>query len=252
MRFEHFLQPLTPEEALELAKKPDSIVLGGTMWCRMQKRKFENAIDLSLLDLNQIEEKEDGLYIGAYVTLRQAETSPLLQDYTKGAVEVALTPIVGVQFRNSATIGGSIVGRFGFSDVATLFTALGAKVKLVGKGVLPMEQYIKEGAPHDVLTHIILPKEKPDFVMTQAHRNSATDFPVVTMTICQRENSLRVTVSPAPIRGTTLDFIGQNPDQMQAVFLEKLSFSGDKTASKEYRQHLAQVFFKRALEKIGG
>ena len=36
----------------------------------------------------------------------------------------AVRHIVGVQFRNCATVGGSVYGRFGFSDVLTLLLAL--------------------------------------------------------------------------------------------------------------------------------
>lgn len=43
---------------------------------------------------------------------------------TGGAVRESLRHIVGVQFRNLATVGGSIFGRFGFSDVLTMFLAL--------------------------------------------------------------------------------------------------------------------------------
>ena len=38
--------------------------------------------------------------------------------------EKSLRHIVGVQFRNCATIGGSIWGRYGFSDVLTMFLAM--------------------------------------------------------------------------------------------------------------------------------
>lgn len=42
----------------------------------------------------------------------------------------SLRHIVGVQFRNLATVGGSLWGRFGFSDVLTLLLALDAQVEL--------------------------------------------------------------------------------------------------------------------------
>ena len=46
--------------------------------------------------------------------------------------------IVGVQFRNLATVGGSVFGRFGFSDVLTLLLALEARVVLYrGGGAVP-------------------------------------------------------------------------------------------------------------------
>ena len=59
--------------------------------------------------------------IGARVTLRELEQHVGLNTYTHDAVKNAVKDIVGVQFRNMATIGGSIWGRFGFSDVLTVF-----------------------------------------------------------------------------------------------------------------------------------
>ena len=53
-----------------------------------------------------------------------------LNELTHGAMRESVKDIVGVQFRNLATVGGSIFGRFGFSDVLTLFMAVGASVEL--------------------------------------------------------------------------------------------------------------------------
>ena len=55
----------------------------------------------------------------------------------------SLRHIVGVQFRNLATVGGSIYGRFGFSDVLTEFMALGAEVELFHGGRMPLEEFCK-------------------------------------------------------------------------------------------------------------
>ena len=55
------------------------------------------------------------------VTLRDLELDPGLNSYTDGAARESVRHIVGVQFRNLATVGGSIYGRYGFSDVLTMF-----------------------------------------------------------------------------------------------------------------------------------
>ena len=73
----------------------------------------QTAIDLSGLGLDTIEETEEGFSIGAMVTLRQLEQHPGLNRYTQNAVQKAVKDIVGVQFRNLATLGGSLWGRFG-------------------------------------------------------------------------------------------------------------------------------------------
>ena len=63
-------------------------------------------------------------------SLRDLELHKGLDAMTGGAVRESLRHIVGVQFRNLATVGGSIFGRFGFSDVLTMFLALDSWVEL--------------------------------------------------------------------------------------------------------------------------
>ena len=82
------------------------------------------------MGLDTIEETDTEIIIGAMATLRDLETNAALNAYTAGAVREAVRHIVGVQFRNCATVGGSIYGRFGFSDVLTMFLVLDAQVEL--------------------------------------------------------------------------------------------------------------------------
>lgn len=85
-----------------------------------ENKTLGTAIDLCDLGLDQIDEDENEFRIGAYATLRQIETHEALNAYTHGAIAESVRHIVGVQFRNVATVGGSIWGRFGFSDVMTI------------------------------------------------------------------------------------------------------------------------------------
>ena len=107
------------EEAWQLNQKRSNRILGGMLWLKMCKMNVQTAIDLSGLGLDGIEEREDCFSIGCMATLRQLETHPGLDQYTNGAIREALRHIVGVQFRNVATVGGSLFGRYGFSDVLT-------------------------------------------------------------------------------------------------------------------------------------
>ena len=98
------------EEAWQLNQNKRNRILGG------------------MLCLNTIEETEDAFSIGAMATLRDIEMHAGLNAYTSGAVENAVKDIVGVQFRNMATVGVSILGRFGFSGVLTVFLAMDSYV----------------------------------------------------------------------------------------------------------------------------
>ena len=93
------------------------------------------------LGLDQIEETEDAFEIGAMVTLRQLEEHPGLAAYTDGAMRESVRHIVGVQLRNLATVGGSIYGRFGFSDVLTMFLAMDTEVELYKAGRMPLVEF---------------------------------------------------------------------------------------------------------------
>ena len=167
------------EEAWQLNQKRPNRVLGGMIWLKMENINVGTAIDLSGLGLDTIEETDEGLSIGAMVTLRQLELHPGLAAYTDGAVRESVRHIVGVQLRNLATVGGSIYSRFGFSDVLTMFLALNASVELYKGGVVPLAEYAQRPYDRDILVRVLVPKENARFVY-QSVRNSQTDFPVLT------------------------------------------------------------------------
>ncbi|MGN1181690.1 MAG: FAD binding domain-containing protein, partial [Faecalibacillus sp.] len=98
-----------------LNKNRNNMIIGGMMWLKMSHRLIPEAIDLSDLNLNSIEEKENEFQIGCMCTLRQLEVHQSLNQLCQNMIRDALCDIVGVQFRNMATIGGSLFSRFGFS-----------------------------------------------------------------------------------------------------------------------------------------
>ena len=138
LTIKNYLRPKTPQEAYDLVQKRSNVILGGMLWLKMQNRRVDTAIDLQDLGLSYIRREEDGVHIGAMTSLRALETSSILNDLSRGAAAAAVQPIVGVQFRNCATVGGSLYGRFGFSDVLTLFLAWDAQVVLYGAGRMPL------------------------------------------------------------------------------------------------------------------
>ena len=109
------------QQAYELNQKKSNRLLGGMLWMKMSSAQIQTAIDLSGLMLDQIEETDEEFRIGCMVTLRQIELHQGLNDWFQEMLRDSVKDIVGVQFRNLATVGGSIFGRFGFSDVLTAF-----------------------------------------------------------------------------------------------------------------------------------
>ena len=101
-------------EAYELNQKKSACVLGGMIWLKMGNRNVSTAIDLSGLGLDTVQELEDEYVIGCMTTLRDLEMDKSLNTFTQGAIRESLRHIVGVQFRNCATVGGSILGGMDF------------------------------------------------------------------------------------------------------------------------------------------
>ena len=155
MHIAQYTKAQTLAEAWELHQKKGSVVLGGCCWLRLSpQRIIRQAVDISALPLYDIEERETEFRIGAMVSLRDLELCPSFAAYTQGASKEALRHIVGVQFRNLATIGGSLCGRFGFSDVLTLLLALDASVVLYKGGEIKLADFAEAGPGSDILTHV--------------------------------------------------------------------------------------------------
>ncbi len=256
LTIDKYIQPDSLSEAYELAQAKNSVVLGGMLWLRLQTRKVGTAIDLCNLGLNKIEETANSYRIGAYVTLRELETHPGLNILTNDAIADSVSHIVGVQFRNTATVGGSIFGRFGFSDILTLFMALGASVELHNGGILPIEQFAEMGKIRDILTYIHIPKI-PATTVYLAQRNTATDFPVLTTAISLREDRLTCAIGARPLRAvlfTEENFIANCTKDKITDFADHISnqtvFASNRRASEEYRRRICQVLVRRALQKI--
>jgi CO/xanthine dehydrogenase FAD-binding subunit len=246
------------EEAYELNQKKNNVILGGMMWLKMEHVKYNTAIDLSNLGLDSIEENEAEYRIGALVTLRQLELHEGINTMTQGAARECVKSIVGVQFRNLATVGGSVFGRYGFSDVLTFLMAVDAKVELFNKGIVTVEEFAKMPYDRDVLVRIILPKSEQK-VAYKSMRNTKTDFPVLTCAVSVSDGKVRTCIGARPHRAVCI--YDENGILKNGITLESARAFGEyvgKTvvtgsnlrASGEYRSKLAEVLVRRALNGI--
>ena len=235
-------------EAYELNQKKTARVLGGMVWMKMGNRAVSTAIDLSGLGLDTISENDDEFVIGCMTPLRDLETNEALNTYTHGAMKESLCHIVGVQFRNCATVGGSIYGRFGFSDVLTLFAALDCYVELYKGGNVPIQEFIHMNYDNDILVAVHIVKT-PVKITYLSQRNTATDFPVIAVAVSEYNEKLHVSIGARPVRAETLTLdLSEKADMEHLVkkVQEQFSFGSNRRGSADYRRHIAGVLVKRA------
>lgn len=244
-----YVRPQTLEEAWQLNQSRRNRILGGMLWLRLGKGSVGTAIDLCDLGLDAIEETPEEFSIGAMATLRDLETHAGLNTYTQNAVANAVKDIVGVQFRNMATVGGSIWGRFGFSDVLTVFLALDSYVELYKGGILPLREFAAMKKDNDILVRLIV-KKTPCKVVYTAMRNQRTDFPVLTCAVACRDGACWASIGARP--GCAILLRREQKEGFAAFVAENTPTEGNMRGSAAYRTHLVQVLAERSLQELGG
>ena len=255
IKIKEYVMAESLEQAYELNQKKRNCIIGGMLWLKMGNRMVPTAIDLSNLGLNTIEENEEEFSIGCMTTLRQLEQHEGLNSYTNGAVSESVRSIVGVQFRNLATVGGSIFGRFGFSDVLTCFLALDTEVELYKGGIISLEEFAKMERDNDILVRVIV-KKTPGKGSYQSHRNTKTDFPVLAVAADRYGDELKVAVGARPMKAVCIHVPAEQLDACTDLkkFAKELAvqvpMGSNMRGSAAYRTHLAEVLIRRALERI--
>ncbi|MBQ9967243.1 MAG: FAD binding domain-containing protein [Oscillospiraceae bacterium] len=248
MTIKNYVRAQSLEEAYTLNQSRRNKIIGGMVWMKMTSLNINTAIDLCDLGLDTIEETDTAFSIGCMATLRQLETHEGLNAYTCGAMKKAVQDIVGVQFRNCATVGGSVYGRFGFSDVLTVLLAMDCSVELYKGGIIPLEKFAAMMKDNDILVRIHIQKTPARFSY-EAMRAQRTDFPVLTVAASTLG---KLAVGARPMRAMVMPFSGDDIDTIAEQAANTIPTAKNLRGSKEYRTHLVKVLTKRALEGLYG
>lgn len=246
------------EEAYELNQNKNNVIIGGMHWLKMTSRNAGTAIDLSALNLNQIVETDEAFEIGCMVSLRDLELNNELNDYCHGAVRDAVKDIVGVQFRNTATVGGSIFGRYGFSDVLTVFLAMDTTVVCYKAGEIPLSEYAKMKYDRDIIEKIIV-KKKPLKMAYLSIRRTRTDFPVLACAVSQLDGKWCASIGARPAKAEAIydedgilsaDITEEKATAFGEYVAGRLTYASNMRGSEEYRKATTPVLIRRAIMKV--
>lgn len=255
LKFEQYARPATAKEAYDLLQENRlATVIGGMMWLRLSDRTIPVGIDLSGCGLDQIEETDDAFIIGAMVTLGQLENHEAFARMTRNVFTDGVHDIVGTQFRNLATVGGSAYARMGFSDIVVALLPLDTWVEFTGAGIMRFADFVNGGAARDVLERIIV--KKHDYRASfQCLRNSATDFSTLNVCAALWDDEWHLAVGARPKKAKFLegDDLGLprefTPDELAAACerARYLNYGTDRRASADYRAELAEILSRRAI-----
>lgn len=240
----------TLDEAYELNQKRSAMVVGGMMWVKMANFHKMTIIDLSGLGLDKIEETEDEFRIGCMCTLRDLELHEGLNRAYGNMMKECTKHIVGVQFRNGATVGGSVFGRFGFSDILTAFLALDSYVELHRGGVVALKDFVNMPRDNDILVRVILKKDGRTCAYG-SQRRTQTDFPLIAAAVSKLGDQWFISVGARPAKAEQV-VIRETGDRsaMIAEAVSQYRFGTNLRGSGEYRQALAGIYIRRLMEQI--
>jgi aerobic carbon-monoxide dehydrogenase medium subunit len=215
-----------------------------------------------LTDLSYIREDGDHIAIGAMTRHMDVETSDVLKQHVPLLAHAA-SHVGDPQVRHRGTIGGSICHSDSASDLPATTLALGATYVAQGpngtreiaaadfyKGFLTTDL-----AADELLTEIRVPRMNGAGWSFQKFNRRAQDWAIVGVAAWRRNGDSGVglvNMGSVPILATSVSSAlagGASIADAAAEAAVDADPTGDLNASVEYRQHLARVLTRRALEE---
>lgn len=257
MHFNNYYQPTSLEDAYRKLKENEkNALIAGGLWMKKMDGNYETLIDLSSLGLNEIKEDEKYVRVGPMVSLREFEVSPLIKSLNDGVLSFAVSEVMGPAFRNQATIGGSIFGRYPFSDVIAGLLTLDVTLKLYPEGEMSLEDYLNlRGKPDFIIKEILIKKEKAKSFFKKV-KTTALDFPLLNIAVSKRNGELYIAVGSRPMvaalahKAMEAYKAGKSALEVATIASEELSFASSNNISKEYRLDLCKVYVARGIKEV--
>ncbi len=262
-------------EAVDILAKEEQAYpyAGGTdLMVGMRGGKFapKKLVDIKTLpELNVFEENDQGIIIGAAITLNQIachdsiiKNIPILAE---GSHSVG-----GYTIRNRATLAGNICNASPAADTAAPLYTLDALINIVGPDgnrSLPVEEFftgpgqtaLKNG---ELVQSIFIPRPFPagKGVYIKASRTGSVDLATVGVAVQNWGEHVKIAVgavAATPVRAFSVEKAINEKGEKSSAEAAKLVNNDiapitDIRGSREYRYHMVEVLVRRGLEQTMG
>ena len=215
-------------------------------------------------DLSYIDDRGDHIAIGALTKHRSLETSDLLIAECPLLAHVA-SKVGDPQVRHRGTLGGSLAHSDPASDLPAAVLALGGSLIAEGPngqreiGVADFFTGYFESALSDdeMLTEVRVPKAPGASWSYQKFNRRAQDWAIVGVAAVEVQGAAQialVNMGSTPLRAEAVEAAlagGASAEEAAEAAADGTEAPTELNASPEYRDHLARVLTKRALEASG-
>lgn len=260
MLLKEYARPKDLHEAYELLLQDEhNVIIGGGAWLKLTHKEVNTIIDLHSIGLHEIIDKGDHIEIGAMTSLRQIEANEAIKGYYNGIFCKAVKSIMGMNIRNLATIGGSIMGKYSFSDIFTPLLAMDVSLVFFKSGTMTLEKYLEtKRMEKDILVKILLhKKEGRGYFHTM--KKTHLDFAVINCAVT-KSDKVKIVIGARPslaVRALEAEEFINSQEINNASILAAAKIARDEIktgnnarASKEYRNELIEVYVKRGLQEV--
>jgi len=260
LRINNYVKVDTLAQGFELLQKENSLIIGGGAWLKLTNKDIDSVIDISAVGLNEIIDKDDEIEIGAMVSLRQIETSEIISKQFNGILSNAVGKIMGIPIRNIATIGGSIMGKYSFSDVLTPLLVMDVSLIFYNYGEISLEEFMQiKKFQKDILTKIVIKKEQGKGYFHKLAKTSL-DFAVINVAI-SKGDTFKIAIGARPSVSTkcykAMEYINEFKvitneviEDTVEIAIEETKFGTSSRASSEYRADVAKAYIIRGLKEV--
>ncbi|HEY6746994.1 MAG TPA: xanthine dehydrogenase family protein subunit M [Mycobacteriales bacterium] len=273
-----YLRPHSIDEAVtELGRAGEDakVLAGGQSLLPLLRLRL--AYPTALIDLGGVGELRgvrldgDQLVIGAMTSHYDVLRDPLVLQHAPVLAQATAT-VADPAVRHRGTLGGALAHADPAGDLPAVALALNAEFVIEGpdgRRTVPAAEFFSDYletaiSPGELLVEIRVPVLGPEWTSTYEKFNRvAQAWAIVGVAALVRKEGDRVSearvgltnMGPTPLRATaTEQAIGSGSSVAEAARLaaDDTEPSGDLSAQPDYRQHLARVLTRRALEKAAG
>jgi carbon-monoxide dehydrogenase medium subunit len=214
-------------------------------------------------ELSYIRDAGDHVAIGALTRHRDVETNDVLAREC-GVIRAVAARVGDNQVRHRGTIGGSVAHGDPASDLPAALLALDATFVVQGPSgerEIPASEFFlgfleTALAPGELLREIRVPKAGSNGFAFEKFNRREQDFAIVGVVAARTNGATRVgliNMGPTPLRAAAVEQAlaqGASAADAAAVAAVGAEPTADLNATSEYREHLARVLVRRALETL--
>ncbi len=269
-----YFTPTTIEDALSLLREQPGkgkLIAGGTNLVVEKDPTLNFLVDVRQLGLDYLREDDAWIHVGAGTHLETLYRSELMNSLASGMFTEMCRWFASKQIRNMATIGGNIADGHSAADTIPPLLALDAQIVLHGEveRVMSIADFLTPAGgsvlqPHEIITEIRIPKRFQQAAGAfLKHSKTREDISVVSVTTtmlvkdgrCEMARIALGAVAPIPLcvpaaeavltgQTLTLELVEQAANIVRNSIHPITNFRG----SAEFRQEIAAVYTKRALQ----